>query len=87
MICQLFMYFQHSEIKPEKTDNLYTKEQASQCDLELVKRRKRKNKKKKKRPASVPNPCILEKPKNPSNNLQTVSIEDPLDAVVEARQK
>ena len=81
------MYFQHSKIKPKKTDNLYTKEQASQCDLELVKRRKRKNKKKKKRPASVPNPCLLELPKNPSKNLQTVSIEDPLDAVVEARQK
>ena len=84
------MYFQHSKIKPKKTDNLYTKEQASQCDLELVKRRKRKNKKKKKRPASVPNPCILEKQnivENPSKNLQTVSIEDPLDAVVEARQK
>lgn len=65
------------------TDNLYTKEQASQCDLELVKRRKRKNKKKKKRPASVPNPCQFED----IGNLQTASTEDPIDTVVEARQK
>ena len=68
---------------PIKTDNLYTKEQASQCDLELVKRRKRKNKKKKKRPASVPNPGQLEG----VSNLQTISTEDPIDTVVEARQK
>ena len=68
---------------PMKTDNLYTKEQASQCDLELVKRRKRKNKKKKKRPASVPNPGQLQG----IGNLQTISTEDPIDTVVEARQK
>ena len=64
-----------------KTDNLYTKEQSSQCDLELVKRRKRKNKKKK-RPASVPNSGQLQG----IGNLQTISTEDSIDTVVEARQ-
>ena len=68
----------------KKTDNLYTKEQASQCDLVLAQIKRRKRKKKKKRPVSEPNPTASEVIKTfftkaPNNSN--------VEVVAEARQK